>query len=543
MVRFPLPAEATKLENHDDVLADYPMPRLREIGTVVLAFFVLPALLMLGLSSRARSELRTERSEFLLRLGVSRAFVRGLLGLEGAMLGVLGAAAGVIAYGVVGPRLTTIPLTGTEFLPGALRAAPGALVGSGLLVIAVVASVAASGRLEPSLRQRPARQVSRWRMTTLALGLVSLAGSAWLGTSGAPIFALGVVLVAVGLPLAAPALAQMAGARWRRTRPDPAVWMASAKVVHDPQRSSRVAALLGLAVFLGATSVAIYVGPMGGVPTGTNSAHGGVAAYAVDWLEPQGDDFETLSRQLRAVDGTAVVLPVGIGPDEVTQGGQAVGIDDCGVLQPLAGIMGTSPCDPDGALADDVRATFREAFSLEVVEASDLVPADNSGGSAPISGALVLADHSMSGVDMYRAGASLPGFNPTDLMRTTPSWGAIAGWISAGWAVSVLVLGWAILRDLIEHARTVQREAQSLVRVGLAPSEAMRVGRWTLLVPVVATVPVSFLCGLLASFFGTGPEITSYTPTWITLYTAVALTMTGVAAGLGTLMARWGHDR
>jgi hypothetical protein len=535
VVRFPSQSEASILENHDDVLAHAPMPEPREALVVVLVFFAIPSLLMLGLAARARSELRTQRSEFLLRLGISRLMVRSVLFLEGLLLAGLGATAGVLAYGLVGPLLTTVPLTGTVFLAGALGATPGAMLAAGSAVAILVAVVCSSGRLELSLRQRPRRIVSPWRTVPVVLGIVSMAGSAWLGVDGAPFFVGGVIVVAAGLPFASPALAQVAGRRWRR-RSDPAVWMAAARVVHDPQRSSRVAALLGLSVFLGATSVSIYVGPMGGLPQGTNSASSGSAAYAATWLDSQDDDVEHLAREMHRIDPSAVVLPLGRGPDDETGGAQVVGLDDCSVLRPVADVLGADPCDSSGELAEAARATFRESLSLEIVESAKLTGPDGPGGTAAVDGALVLADHSVSGVDVYRAGAGLPGFNPNDLRSSVMMWGPVAGWIAAGWAISTVVIGWAILRELIEHSRAVHRDVGRLVLVGLDPGEAAQVGRWTLLIPVVATVPVSFVCGLLASFFGIGPEITSYTPAWITLYTVVALAMTGIAAAAGAVM-------
>ncbi|MCA5894216.1 hypothetical protein LEP48_12780 [Isoptericola sp. NEAU-Y5] len=523
------------MEDHEDVLADYPMLRLTEASTLVLTFFVIPALLMLVLSTRARSEVRTERSEFLLLLGVSRTLVRGILALEGAVLAGVGALAGAFVHVLIGPTFTTVPLTGTNFLPGALQAQPFALLDGSALVVATAAFACAAGRLEPSLRLRPMRRVSGWRAVPVLLGTLAVASTALLKIDGTALFVVGVLFVALGLPVSAAWFAQQAARVWGR-RPDPAVWMASARIVHDPQRAARVAALLGLSVFLGATSVSMYLGPMGGMTSGSSSSSGAAAAYSVDWLDGRDGDLMTLTQRMADIDDAVLVLPVGHEASADDYRVPAVGLDDCATLEPLAGFLGGAPCDSSGAPTSQVRDTFREALDLEIVETSGLVGGSGSGDSQVISAALLLADHSVSAASVHHAGAPLPGFNPADLMSTRMSWGVIAGWIAAVWAISVLTLGAAVLRELIEHAREVHRDTRRLVLIGLEPAESARVGRWTLLIPIAATIPVSFVCGLLASFFGTGPEVTRYTPAWITLYTVIALVMTGVAVAAGGLM-------
>lgn len=533
--RFATAADVAQARPDDHLSSAYPLPRTKEMTVLVIFFVVVPALVMAGLGARAQSEVRAERSEFLLRLGVRQRVVRSLLAMEGLFLGLTGAIAGAIGYAIVGPRIPAVPLSGTEVVPGDFAVSMEVCAALGLAVTLLIVTVSGAMRLVPSTRHRPARKVSRWRFVPLTIGLACIASVGSVGAGGSPVFVLGVLLLAASLPWATPAVSA-ALARRLKASPRGSIWLAAARVEYAPTQTSRVAALLSLVVYLGATSVAIYTGPLGATDDGTSSEDSSLGAYYVGWLGEHPGDLETLTDRFAAEDSSVVVLPVD-STSETTSGQPAVVVRNCTELAPIEAAIGGPACDASGRVTTNALEVLRETLHLDPVTGADA--ARYHGPAAPVLyAALVLAPHAISEVEIYHAGSFLPALNVVDLLESTVVWSPIAAWTAAGWFISIALLSFAIVRELVERSRAVHRDGMRLARVGFDRHEAERVNRWTLYIPVMGSVLVSYVCGLITSFMGTGPDVTRYTPVWISIYTLVTLGFTFLAIAFGAFMTR-----
>lgn len=526
-VRFPSSSDLA-LEAQDDLMVpDYPVPRAPEMVAVVILFILLPGVLLGVLAARARSQVRADRSEFLLRLGVRRIAVRALLATEGALLSAVGAGLGAITAAVVLPQVSAVPLTRTVLAPGELGVAWSDLLVVTGMVVLTFAVASAAGRLEPSRRSRPVRPTSWWRTLPFFGGVAAVIIGGSQGPGWVVVLVGGVVLIAVGLPLAVPTLVASSSRR-RRERESGHAWLAAARVAHTPVRSSRVASMMALVVYLGATSVALYTGPAGAQPSGVSSATGPGAAYWVDWSDGRDGDVTRLAEGLAAQAEDVVV--VGVTQPSAASAAEAV-VGDCTDLEPVEDLLGIVVCASDRSLTPAARAYFEDSFGV------DLRAVAPDRRAEPIESVVILSPTAIPPQDVYRAGAGLPRVQPSDLLRHATNWTPTAGWIAVGWAASLVLLTLGVLREMVERSRAVRVDAERLTRAGLDPGDAPRVARSELVLPVLATVPVAYAAGLVTSYFGAGAELTAYAPIWITLYTGVSLALTTVAITVGVVLS------
>ncbi|MBI9113587.1 hypothetical protein [Sanguibacter suaedae] len=503
-----------------------PIPRPPEMRMLTVFLVVLPTLVMTWLAARARSAVRAGRSEDLLRHGVSPRIVRTILALEGALLALVGSGLGALVSVLVSPVLTTIPLSGSRFLPGDLSVDPGTALWVVLGVVVLAASSSSTIPLAVSRRSRPPGRVSAWRLLPVGAGLTLVVVPDLLGTTATQVFYGGAVMLAVGLTWSVPYLAQLVALR-RRSREGGHRWLAAARVVHAPRTASRVAALLSLAIYLGAVSVSIYVGPGSGVSSHERSADG-PAVYVVDWHDGRPDDVARLTEGLEPLPG-AVVLPLAPAGED---GVPTVMVRSCSDLEVFGPLLVVAPCTADGEVSGEALDLFRTMLHMGISSAGSLDPGGDP--AEALDGALVLSSGPVSQDQLYVLGGELPAFNTYDVLSEAQPRNPLSSWIGSAWLISIIIIGLAVVREMAEHSREVRHDARALIPIGLSEDEARRVGSWTLLLPILAAAPVSYVCGLVTSLFGTGVSATSYAPLWITVYTAVIVAATLMASRAGS---------
>jgi len=533
VARFSTMAEAQHLRNQGLPLEDplspgAPLPSPSQMQLFVLLALGLPAFLLLLFSCRARSEARTRRSETLLRLGVRGSRVRQVLAIETCALALLGCLPAAALYMLAGARLNHLPFTDTVFVQGAL-ALPGGVIATVVLgALALIAVLSVSVPLTASLRAERAEKASAWRIVPALASVVFMCGSLALRADGAVLYGAGVLLAAFGIPLAAPLLASWLSKAWRKRTPPPSVWLATARVALRPRASSATASLLSVMVLLG--SVALSVGAAWAGERARSHDDSPLVVVA-NWVDPKPGDTQRLVRNLDEVFSGLVVLPLRQGG----QYGQVAYADSCASLRPVAAQLGGDPCSPNGGLADGAAQIF-DHMMLEVSLTTAPPPEVGSGD------VLILTDGHAPMTAIYQAGKGLAAFNPAQVSGDLTTWNPATGWVISGGISALLILGAAVVRELIERSRNAFADRGRLARLGLLPTDALSVGRWSVLIPVLAVMPLGYLCGLAASLGGTSISLTTYVPVWISLATLGAVAVTWAAAWTGSLVAPQDND-
>lgn len=511
-----------------------PTIRAKDARALVLLLLVVPGLAVLAMGVRAQSTVRRARSEVLIRLGVRTRVVRLLMAVEAGILASIGALAAAAVHRVVVGRATAVPLTVTVFPPGALALAWRSTLLVLVLVVALAATASSAGRLIASTRQRPVRPAHPRRLLGVAAGLAvvvlcqPIAGL--LSYDPSYPFMLGVFVLVVTLPYSTPALSGIIARRAARAGSDH-LWLASARVSHDSRRSSRIAALLMMIVFLGATSVSMYRGSLGVGDDPSSTVPQGLAVYDVNWRGGVPDDLSRLRTSLAGL-GEVSALPV-VGTWDESDPTTSVGVEACSQIEAFARAVGVDVCN-DGSFDRAGLDALGTMLGVRFVPQPDA-----DAGSVPTD-VLVLAARALDPLTLYRAGGFLPAFNPSDLLRTAPVVQALSGWIEFGWTLSLVVLVLGILRELVEHILQVITDDERFVRIGVDLRDADRVSLWTVVLPIVATVPLAYACGLATAAAGVGTDLTLYAPGFITSYTIGVLVLTaGAVATAFALKRSW----
>ncbi len=505
--------------------SDYPMVEPGRVPVLVVTFYVLPAVLVLLLGARARSPLRTARAETLLRLGVRRRSVRWMLAVEGGALAAVGAALGCAVALVVLPRLTALPATRTTLVPGDL-AAPSAAVG--LIALGVVASASASaaaGRLVASRRNRPPRAPGLWRVLPVAFGL-SATFSGRLVADATPLYLLGVVLVAAGVPLLVPLLGSWLAVALQRVR-TPDVWLAARRFVAAPTHLARPAAALGLLVFLSAAAFSAYA-----TSFGAGAGARGPQVYLASWTGARPHDAPTLQAGWARLDGVAVL--------EVDRdgGGAVLRAHGCAALAPAERWLGPA-CDGDHVRPQFAQAVSQQLHQRVVIGLDAATHAATHGATTRAANELVVIDAvGHPEAEFYRAGgARLPAFLLTGSSTAGVSQ-TLGYWVMGGWLVAAALLLLAVLRELGDRLLAGAVEERALLRIGLRDREVDRVGRWTVAIGFLASIPAAYVLGLLVSQRGEGLDVTRFLPSWITGLMLVVAALAGLTAAVLSPMRR-----
>ena len=235
-----------------------------ELRVAILAAavgLVVPLMVLVATATRLSAASRERRAAALRLVGATSRQVSGLGAIEGAVVGALGAMAGVLLFLVLrAPVASLVPVPSGLF---AADVAPPAwaiaLIVLGVPVLTAVAGLVAVRRAAVSplnvRRQATPPTPSLRRLLPLAAGLLMLVAALvnsravlsgrWYGTT---LLVGGSLLCLAGLAVAGPALARAAGAVLARFGPGPASHLAGKRLVMDPAAASRTVTGMALVV-------------------------------------------------------------------------------------------------------------------------------------------------------------------------------------------------------------------------------------------------------------------------------------------------------
>jgi hypothetical protein len=290
---------------------------------VALVGFIAPLVVLVGTSTRLSAASRERRASAIRLIGATGRQLRTLGAVEGAVVGVLGAATGAALFLLLRtPAATAIPvengLYANEITPP-WPAWPLVLAGIPALT-ALTGALALRKAVSSPLgvgRQAATPDVAGRRLVPLGVGLAMVAGAyadrgavvtgAWHGRG--LLFA-GAALCLVGIAVGASALSRMAGRLLSRWGPGIASQLAGRRLVADPAGAARAISGTALVVVVAGWVIAFLPAL---TPSGTSATDDLVAALrpqtVVVTLNRDGPVGQTVV-DLRSVAGVSAVAPL-----------------------------------------------------------------------------------------------------------------------------------------------------------------------------------------------------------------------------------------
>lgn len=214
--------------------------------------FGVPGLVLTAVLARLSASTRSEQTQALRELGVSRVQLVVATVTEVAVVAVAGVLTGaVVATGTVAV-LGALDLGAAQWLgPG------GVLLGGALVVGTAVVSAVVATRPDLSRTVRaPDRRVSWWRAAPLLTGGICLVAAAPVPAADGGfglkhgLWALGVIGCVVGLPWATPIVVRLVASVCTRPGSRPVLRLAGRSLHQAPAATSRILATLSVAVIL-----------------------------------------------------------------------------------------------------------------------------------------------------------------------------------------------------------------------------------------------------------------------------------------------------
>lgn len=318
---------------------------LRAALVVAAVGLVVPLLVLVGTATRLSAASRERRAAALRLVGATSRQVSSLGGIEGAVVGAVGAVLGVGVFLALRPLVASVvPVPGGVFASDIAPPAWSiALTVIGVPLLTTVAGLVAVRRAAVSplavRRQAVAPTPSLARLIPLVVGLVLLVGA--LANAGAVLsgrwygMALlvgGAVLCLGGLAVAGPALARGAGLLLARFGPGPASQLAGRRLGMDPAAASRTVTGTALVVAVVGWLLAFLPLLAANNPTGQGVLAAALRpATVVAGFSSDTDPTDALA-ELQTVPGAGTVVPVrnvqllrpGAEPPAVWEAGQDV---------------------------------------------------------------------------------------------------------------------------------------------------------------------------------------------------------------------------
>ncbi|MDN5688732.1 MAG: hypothetical protein L0G94_18940 [Brachybacterium sp.] len=477
-------------------------------------FLLIPGLILLVASSRARSPVRDSRLHFLHLLGARRRTARLAMGIENGALGAVGAICGAALYGIGGPFLTAVPLTTIRFFRGDLAAPWWAFLAVAVTTTVVTTLCGAMGRLRLRRAPRSRTLVPRLALAALVISIglaVTSAHPAFRGPAASNMFVISSLSCIAVMPLAIPRAVSLTAARLSSAR-NPALWAAARRLQHDPVHLSRMASILSVLIVVSSLAVSMW-----GAATATQAERtpsASATAVSLSWREPAAEAL--IPEAQAALDEAgigAVVLPLSFTSEEDPG---KVRIPDCEAFAVQAAVDPAAICGPDSR--DELREAVKTHTGHELLE-STTKPAPDPIGPRVI----VLSADDMETQQLQQALGFLPA-----LALPTQSWDLTAPlplvqWIVAGGFAAFVILALAVSRELGD--RTIEdRERESVYRqLGLGDTARTRL-TWTLfLFPTIVATALAFVCGTVLAYAGSVHRITEGDVTKVGIVSLVAL--------------------
>ena len=233
---------------------DSRMAMLLALVAFGIALVLFPLLSLVGQAAGVAAKRREHRLAALRLAGATRSQVLWLSAVEQAVLGFLGAIAGLIGYVVLSPLIARIPLGGGRWylhdLTPSWWVALIELVA--VPVLSVISALIGLGRVSITplgvLRGQTRKSTSALRLGLLVIGPIMLA---MLGTRGAVLpLVIGIGMAALAVRVVGPWAVQVVGKFLARTAKGPVVLLAGRRLADDPKSAFRPVAALVLSGFV-----------------------------------------------------------------------------------------------------------------------------------------------------------------------------------------------------------------------------------------------------------------------------------------------------
>ncbi|MFV0286482.1 MAG: FtsX-like permease family protein, partial [Demequina sp.] len=537
-------------EEFDTVGQRYNATTYRTILAIGSVALLVPIVLLIGVVAQLGAAQRRERQATVRLIGAGRRAVAALSALE---MGVATLAGGLLGIALAIPlrnAAATLAINGTQSFVADL--APSTLWT--LAAVAVVTVLGAgtawwqafrddTGALGAS-RERAEKPVTAWRATTLVVGLVIFAGSAWLAMSvpeAANIASLtliaGFALVAFGVVIAGPWLTRAAAQVFGRLTASASGVVAAGRLRRHPRSTFRSVAGLVVAVFL-VSALAGVVSSITRLSTAEESE--GMLSLDAVLAYTDADHAQAMEEAARATDGVQHVS-VGYTPADMETIGVVMSREDA------AAIGASDLPDADYVTVNLYAMLEATTFSADA-EAPVPVAADGVDGLEP---ATVLAVTDGSQASIERARTSLDVAGDRSISPTTRRDFAAAGATDIMQELSVLAyVGMAIAVAISALSLAVATISAALERrrtFGLLRLAGMPVARLRAMVATEAAVPLGstllasaglgfLVAWILVSVLGNGLEFVwpdgRY---WATLLASAALAAAAVAGSFGVV--------
>jgi hypothetical protein len=361
-------------------IADVPS-ELRLAVPLLVIGFLLPLVALFLTVATTGTTARERRLAALRLLGVSARHCRLIAALESALVIVPGVVLGALAFRVAAPALAAhLPVPGGVW-PDQVHWSTAVAIG--LLVVLPLLGTAATWwalrRVQVSplgvVRGSTDRELRRWRLIPLGIGCLALIGSVAASyradnvTVAGGLLLLAVVLLLVGIVLAAPLLCRLAADALGRVLPGIPAQLATARVRRDATSAARLVTGSALLVFISGLLLSFF--PLlessnaDGLRALRTTVGGELLVADVRLLDP------AALAELRADPGVAAVARMTqVQVSDGLQGGPQVSAVDCAELTDVvpdlrdctAGSLLLAPVDPDPK-----SVSLSTAGALEVV--------------------------------------------------------------------------------------------------------------------------------------------------------------------------------
>ncbi|MEV6413965.1 FtsX-like permease family protein [Kribbella sp. NPDC051718] len=249
------PADHPKyLDSWNGKALDERMAVLLVLVAFGITLVLFPLLSLVGQAAGVAAKRREHRLAALRLAGATRSQVLWLSAVEQAVLGLLGAVAGLIGYTLLTPLIARIPLGGGRWYVHDLTPSwwVALIVLIAVPVLSVISALIGLGRVSITplgvVRGQTRKATSALRLGLLVIGPIMLA---ILGTGGAIIpLLIGIGLAALAVRIVGPFAVQVIGRFMARTARGPVALLAGRRLADDPKAAFRPVAALVLSGFV-----------------------------------------------------------------------------------------------------------------------------------------------------------------------------------------------------------------------------------------------------------------------------------------------------
>lgn len=501
------------------------------ISQGLIAFLIVPGLVVLAIGVATASGVRDHRFAVLRRLGASPRTLSILAAIETLLLVVPGFAVAAIVWGLVAPRLGSVPFVGHDVVHGDLGLPWWLIVamfGTAAGLTALGAALSTFTRERRGVEATPRPVVGKAALTPMRMAPLGFAIASWVawrivgGDLGVTIFLAGVVVALTAVPLLLPGLLRPAGAVIRRLGSVPAL-LAGRGLEWDPVRMARPVAGVGalVALALSATGYFALLWEIDDAPPTVSET----PAVLVGWIDPHDDDTGRLAAEL----GSGLVVPIRQDRDALLIGATCAD---------LAHYISDLACDPMLPLVAS-RDALRGITGLAFRPGADvrLVPSDQI--DAPVQ-AVVLDRLPVEALESDVQAAAMqilpaPAVRSAQALALRPS--PLVDWLAAGIGVALAVLAVACIVAIVDRLLATRSHRHLLLSIGVLPRHLAALEAWRFAAPYAVVLTAGTVVGLAisAQIVATSSAAAPWGPiAWIVgLAAIVGVVGTAVVAAFG----------